>query len=168
MLFRSQETVVNIIKHSAPSLTEEQVAHCALHVDNLIASYYNLKSVVVEDGEQAYVAPYRIATHISRDTIAGWEKATRDIGIIPAIHVFANLYFVEHPVENTGILKMKPSTPNVYINFQSVTNAVCLTQMLNNPYYRGYPYAGHTGDLLHRLAHFHPLDFLATIATFTN
>ena len=163
-----QETVVDIIKHSAPSLTEEQIAHCALHVDDLIASYYNLESVVVEDGERAYVAPYRIATHMSRDTIAGWEKATRDIGIIPAIRVFANLYSAEYSVRDTGIPEMKLGTPNAYVNSRSVTDAICLTQMLNNPYNRGYPYAGRTGDMLHRLARFHPLDFLAAVATYTN
>ena len=164
----SSKAVVDIIKHSAPSLTEEQVAHCALHVDNLIASYYNLKSVVVEDGEWAYVAPYRIATHMSRDTIAGWEKATRDIGIIPAIRIFANLHSAEYSVKDTGIPEMKLGTPNTYVNSRSVTDAICLTQMLNNPYNRRYPYARCTGNLLHHLVHFYPLDFLAAVATYTN
>ena len=51
---------------------------------------------------------------------------------------------------------------------RSVTDAICLTQTLNNPYNRGYPYTGRTGDMLHRLARFHPLDFLAAVATYTN
>ena len=105
---------------------------------------------------------------MSRDTIAGWEKATRNISIIPAIRVFANLYSTEYSVRDTGILEMKLGTPNTYVNFQSVTDAICLIQTLNNPYNRGYPYAGRTGDMLHRLAHFHPLDFLTTVTTYTN
>ena len=93
---------------------------------------------------------------------------TRDISMIPAIRVFANLYSAEYTVRDTGILEMKLGTPNTYVNFRSVTDAICLTQMLNNPYNRGYPYTGCTGDMLHRLARFHPLDFLAAVATYTN
>ena len=88
--------------------------------------------------------------------------------LIPAIRVFANLYSAEYSVKDTGIPEMKLGTPNAYVNSRSVTDAICLTQTLNNPYNRGYPYAGRTGDMLHRLARFHPLDFLAAVATYTN
>ena len=80
-----------------------------------------------------YVALYRIATHMTHNTIAGWEKAARDIGIIPAIHIFTKLFSVDQSVKNTatGTSEIKLATPNAYVNSQSVTDAIHLTQILN-------------------------------------